>query len=108
MNELREKLDLRDRLRHKLELVCRERDKRTSVVKTESGPEIEWVLYEQYRMLEAVNLLRAARGLSCVSANDIRRADRLASGHVDWLDKFSLYCAELVLLADLKAEGEIE
>jgi hypothetical protein len=104
MNALQEKLDLRDLLRRELELACRERDQRTSIVETESGPETAWVLYERYRMLEAVNLFRAACGLPCVSGADIRRADQLATGHVDWIDKFPLYCAELVLRDGLKAQ----
>lgn len=97
MNETREKLDLRDRLRDELRAACQERSRLTGVVQTSSGPELEWVLYERNCMLKLVNLLRAERGIPGVDAAEVERADQLATGHVDWFDKFPLYCAELVL-----------
>jgi hypothetical protein len=94
---LRDRLAVRDTLRSELVAAQAERDKRPNFIDTLDGPELEWVVYEQQRMLAAVNVERAKRGLGPVDPAKIAKADRLSSGHVDYTDKFTLYCAELVV-----------
>lgn len=97
MNELAEKISLRDRFRDVLIDAAKQRDQRREIVTTVWGPEIGWTLYERVRMQEAVNFALTERGLPPVGIDVIRRADQSATGHVDWLDKFALYCAEICL-----------
>ena len=56
---------------------------------------LEWVIYERKLMLDEVNRFRESKGLDPVGENDILRVEQLAVGHVDYAEKFSLYCAEL-------------
>lgn len=97
MNPLTEKLALRDLFCDVLIEATRSRNQRREIVQTVWGPEIGWVIYERMCMLTAVNIARSERGYPPVDIEAIRRADQQATGHVDWLDKFSLYCAELTL-----------
>jgi len=57
------------------------------------GTELEWIIYERKVMLDAVNVERFRRGLSAVL--DVNKAERCATGHVDYTQKFALYCAEM-------------
>jgi len=57
------------------------------------GTELEWVIYERKVMLDAVNAERFRRGLPPVT--DIGAAERCAMGHIDYTEKFALYCAEI-------------
>jgi hypothetical protein len=92
-----EKLALHNRFRDVLIEATGARNQHQGVVETVWGPEIGWVIYERICMLTAVNVARAERGYPPVDIEAVRRADQYATGHVDWLDKFSLYCAELTL-----------
>lgn len=70
------------------------------------GDELEWVIYEREVMLRAVNAVRLQRDCSAVIVEEVRRVERCASGHVDYSQKFALYCAELALKgADGKLSG---
>lgn len=97
MNPLMEKLTLRDRFRDVLIEATESRNQRQGIVQTVRGPEIGWVIYERMCMLTAVNVARSERGYPPVGIDAVRRADQQATGHVDWLDKLSLYCAELTM-----------
>lgn len=97
MTQTDEKIRLRNLLRDALLAATEQRDLRNEVIFAASGPEPWWVCYERVQMLNAVNQFRLERGRSLISMDAIVRVDQLATGHVDWLDKFSLYCAELVL-----------
>lgn len=92
-----EKLALRDRFRGMLLEATGTRNQRQEISRTVWGPEIGWVIHERMCMLTAVNVARSERGYPPVDIEAVRRADQQATGHVDWLDKFSLYCAELTL-----------
>ena len=59
--------------------------------------ELGWVLYEREVMLAEVNRLRAQRGLDRIHMDRLRRVERMAEGHIDYSEKFALYCAELAL-----------
>ena len=96
MNTLTDKIALRDRFRKVLIDATKCRDQKRAIMETTWGPEVEWVGYERAQMQAAVNFARAERGRAPVGIDAIRRVDQWATGHVDWLDKFSLYCAELV------------
>jgi hypothetical protein len=97
MSDIRQRLALRDRFRAVLATAMKERDKRSEIVDTADGREVEWVLYERRVMLDEVNRIRAERGFPKVDACEVLRAERLALGHVDYHPKFALYCAEIVL-----------
>jgi hypothetical protein len=58
--------------------------------------ECAWVTYERQRMHDETNLLRARRGLGPIDEKRIRRAERLAEGHIDYVQKFALGCADAV------------
>lgn len=57
---------------------------------------LEWVAAEHNAMRNAVNELRAERGLEPIQGDVIARAEQGARGHVDYGHKFALRCAELV------------
>lgn len=61
------------------------------------GDELEWVIYEREVMLKTVNAVRLQKGLMEATMADIKRAEGCAKGHVDYSQKFALYCAELAL-----------
>lgn len=58
--------------------------------------ELGWVLYERGVMNDATNRLRARRGFAPVSAEHIELAEMRASGHIDYVQKYALGCADLV------------
>lgn len=84
-----------DVLRTTLARAQDERGQRPGLVEGPDGPECEWAAYERDRMHEAVNTIRADRGLPAVQVEDIVRAERLTVGHSDYSRKFAFYCAEL-------------
>jgi len=59
------------------------------------GDELEWIIYERKIMLDVVNAERFRRGLPAVV--DVGKAERCAMGHIDYTQKFALYCAELAV-----------
>ena len=61
------------------------------------GNEPEWIIYERKVMFEAVNAVRLQRDCAPVTIEAMRRAEGCAAGHVDYSQKFALYCAELAL-----------
>lgn len=63
--------------------------------RTERGS--DWLAAEIDAMHAAINRERACHALSPVDRELVERADRSASGHVDYAMKFGLYCAELAL-----------
>lgn len=62
---------------------------------TDNWPECQWAQYEREQMREAVNILRASRGLPAVHQDKIDLVERLAAGHSDYARKFAFYCAEI-------------
>lgn len=94
---LRERLAIRDRLKVALASAQQHRDQRPGIVDTPHGPECEWVRYERAVMLDAVNAERAELGKPPALITEVETMDRMAAGHVDYTDKFSLYCTELVV-----------
>ncbi|TYK45095.1 hypothetical protein [Actinomadura decatromicini] len=94
---LSERLAIRDRLKATLTGAQRQRDRRPDIIDTPHGPECEWVRYERNVMLDAVNAERAELGKPPALINEVESMDRMAAGHVDYTDKFSLYCTELVV-----------
>ncbi len=67
------------------------------VVETPDGPEAQWVIERWFVMFEEVNRQRKLLRKDPVELQAVKDADRMASGHTDYAEKFSLYCAELVL-----------
>jgi hypothetical protein len=96
-NTFRDRMAVRDMLLLELADAAAHRDERIEILKTAYGPVCEWVVYEWWRMLAAVNTERTIRGLAPVGIGSVQRAERLASGHVDYATKYALYCAELVV-----------
>jgi hypothetical protein len=93
----RKLLDLQGRFRAVLLNAASQRDKRLAAILTEYGSEREWERFERETMLAAVNEERARRNLSPATADQIQGADSQASGHIDYVDKFALYCAEIAM-----------
>ena len=61
------------------------------------GNEPEWIIYERKAMFEAVNAVRLQRDRAPITIEAIRRVEGCAAGHVDYSQKFALYCVELAL-----------
>jgi hypothetical protein len=76
---------------------ARERNQRQDTVTTGHGREPGWVVYERQQMHAAVNAARTGLGFSDVSAADIERAERKATGHADYARQFAWGCACLAL-----------
>lgn len=85
------------KLKDTLQTATGERSKRRDF-DTESG-ELGWVIFERQQMHSAVNKLRAKAGLAPVPIERIERAEMSASGHIDYVEKFALRCADLVIEA---------
>lgn len=94
---LRERLAIRDRLKAILVGAQQQRDQRPDIIDTPHGPECEWARYERRVMLGAVNAERSEFGKPPALITEVESMDRVAAGHVDYTDKFSLYCTELVV-----------
>lgn len=56
-----------------------------------------YVLFERETLHKAVNAERGRRGLAPVGIGAIDLCERLACGHVDYADKYPLYCVEIAL-----------
>ena len=59
--------------------------------------EIEWIVKEREAMFKTLLAERAKLGKGPVPLAALMQVERLATGHVDYADKFALGCAELVL-----------
>jgi len=55
----------------------------------------EWMLFERKVMLDEVNRWRENHGAQLLTERQLVKAERLAVGHIDYAQKFSLYCARL-------------
>lgn len=56
-----------------------------------------WNTYEKLVMWKLVNCKRIeGHGLPPVPFSAIERVEQLAAGHVDYFEKFALYCSEMV------------
>lgn len=73
------------------------RDRDDLVTRPDGVPECGWVAYERDQMRAAVQAERARRDLPPAPEADIMRAERMATGHCDYVKKFALYCAELAM-----------
>lgn len=58
---------------------------------------LEWIENERNVMFDGVNYQRSLRGKDPITLKELMRVETMASGHIDYSKKFSLYCAELVL-----------
>lgn len=96
-----EALPYRDLITHFRDLLNEatvERPKRNDFVPLEGGSaEIGWVLYERAVMRDEVNRIREERDLSPVSDEDLIRVEGQASGHIDYVSKYAIGCADLAL-----------
>jgi hypothetical protein len=70
-----------------------ERRKREDMVDGELG----WVLHERQIMTDAVNRLRARTEKGPIHIDTVKRVDQSATGHSDYVLKYALGCADLVL-----------
>jgi len=59
--------------------------------------ELEWITYERDVMFRLTNQERENRGLNPVRLEDIKKCENYAAGHVDYTNKFALYCCELAV-----------
>lgn len=86
-----------ERLVAELTDAATQRHLREDLVNGPTGYEPGWVRYERSRMLAVVNEERAKRGLQPVAWTTVAEAESAAAGHVDYVTKYALYCAELVV-----------
>lgn len=87
------KMALRDRFLAALTSAQEQRPWRQEM----EGDELGWIVYERTTMHQLVNQVRAESDLPPVDLGRVTRAENLAAGHVDYSQKFALYCAELAL-----------
>jgi len=90
-----QRLEIRDRLKAAFQTAAKERNTRPS-----HGPG-NWIEYEREMMHEAVTKERAKLGKGPIPITRVERVESMAAGHVDYSDKWPLYCAELVLDMDV-------
>ena len=91
---MRELPKLRDQFLQVLVEAQRLRSQKSKMI----GNEPEWMIYEREAMLKAVNAVRLQKGLLIeATLADVKRVENCAAGHVDYSQKFALYCAELAL-----------
>jgi hypothetical protein len=86
-----------DRFKRVLRTAMAERGARSDEVRAEGGYLPGWVLFERQEMFAAVNRARAEQGRTAVPMDAVERVEQMACGHVDYFDKYTLYCAELAL-----------
>jgi len=55
------------------------------------------VTFERQVMVDAVEAERALRGLAAADPRRLRGAESAAVGHIDYMEKFARYCAEIAL-----------
>lgn len=80
-----------------LTVKTRERDQNGDWVPGPDGrDEVAWVLTERDTMLQATNRVLTARGLPETTLDRLRVAERRAVGHVDYVKKFGIGCADIV------------
>lgn len=90
--------DLIDHFKDVLNEATTERSKRPDMVVLEGGTgEFGWVLYERAVMRDEVNRLRQEKGLDPVDDDTLLRVEGQASGHIDYVFKYAIGCADLVL-----------
>jgi hypothetical protein len=82
-----------DDLRGWLNVMSTMRDQRPDFTDGELG----WVRFERAGMLERVNVHRAAAGLPPVAESAVLCVERGACGHIDYVAKYAMGCADLVV-----------
>lgn len=60
------------------------------------GDELEWMIYEREVMLRVVNAVRLQKKPQ-TTIEEVHRVEEMAVGHIDYSQKFALYCAQLAL-----------
>lgn len=80
------------RLHAALNAAMQQRKDRAAVVDGEIG----WIAYERAVMFEMVNRIRADEGRWPLEIDEIKAAERAATGHIDYASKWARYCADLV------------
>lgn len=86
---------IRDRLHTALREAQEQRHERNGL---DANYEPGWVLYERELMHREVCAARARLGLGPIALTEVARVEAMAMGHSDYSAKWSLYCAELVIL----------
>ena len=86
-----------DRMERVLGAAMLKRSDRLQVGDFGDGYETRWVHYERHLMLAEVNQARAEQGHGPITVHVLKRVEQVACGHVDYFQKFALYCAELAL-----------
>lgn len=98
---VREKLAVKDEMMVVFQRAAESRSERQEVVEDVVEPwpgrEPGWALYERQQLHTAVNVERACRYLESVPESVIKRVERMACGHSDYAEKYTLYCAELAV-----------
>lgn len=82
-----------DDLRGRLNVASTMRGQRQDFTDGELG----WVRFERVVMMERVNQLRAAAGLGPVTETAVLCVESGAAGHIDYVAKFAMGCADLVV-----------
>ena len=75
-----------------------DRDKRQWIEPETGKP--AWMRYELLGMWWSVNGYRTAWGRDPLPLSEVERVEQMASGHIDYTQKFAAYCADLVMKED--------
>lgn len=94
---IQERFRLMERMRETFRQAAKRRNELTTWEQRDDESQPAWVFWEREKMHEAVNGERIRRGFPVVPIQEIRRVERWATGHVDYADKFAIYCTELAL-----------
>jgi hypothetical protein len=95
-----EKRTVMDQMMAVFRKAAAERDKRPEMVSDPCDDDWRtpaWVVFEREQLHAAINVERLRHGLPTVDLKMVDRVERLASGHVDYASKYTLYCAEMAL-----------
>lgn len=69
----------------------------TQTAKRDQYDGLDWILAERQAMHAAVNAARVERRLPPLPITAVEHVENMACGHIDYVHKFALYCAELAL-----------
>lgn len=69
---------------------------RGEIAKRHSSPGLSWIINERQCVTTCANEWAAMHGLSPITIDEVEKVENLAVGHIDYVQKFSLYVAELL------------
>lgn len=89
-----------DQFKAKLVQAQKDRPRRGDIVvdPVTGQSEIAWMLHERQMMLDLVNEYRRQHGREPAMMAEVVQLETIASGHIDYTNKWAWYCAHLAVL----------